>query len=770
MTEKSAIIESQYSLFNGFLTSRLKGLNFNVYSNAEMQYTGEIPFSFIGTVDAENLCSLKEYISIFNYKTVDIQTPGYEGIYFEASPELSGIIVSPGSSEIFPDQDTLNLTMSIRMAKELREFGKEKGIRQLAMIDQYSFGIIWGNLKKLIAEKFSMTLHEIDCIEYENSYCEFKRHFLDFRHNRTSSFLSEEPANFDHIKYFSWIYFWEIKLIAELAGGGDLSIHDAGTCLGYLPVLLSGLSVNDVYGSNFKTIIASDIELTGDVFAGQILKKNPENRIVDFITLDLINDSGKVPQTDVVIINDVLEHLLDDESSFAVLKNLWDKTGKILIAHVPYEKDPDPSWGHCVTFDEQKIRQWALRLPDAHFISDIYPYDRYRNLIHEGYLVAVRITDKGFSGVDFYNMVKNTADMLDFKVYINSGWLHSENKAYKVLGAVSENNLDSLVRSLMDKNLKVIKIETEHYLCIYFSDHRDGKGLIISPRRIFMSTEARDFNESRKDVLLYELRKCGKERELDGIELLDNTVCESLSRQENFVISDAAGIPLLQLFFQKLKNSYKEYLEHYICLKKGHCNTGSGRENFFERASRVFYTQIKIIAGYFPGRKISIYDAGNTAQWPLLLNALTGDDLFGLNVSCVYTSHGGITARNIISKITGIKNQIPVKLVKSGFEILDASTGRSDVIVANEMTKFQCDENALCDVLKRLWNMTGSMLIVHFNRLDSRNASVEIPDENNISKWASALTGGRSLSSSYFDDDDNPLSSSGYMIVARENQ
>ncbi len=79
----------------------------------------------------------------------------------------------------------------------------------------------------------------------------------------------------------------------------------------------------------------------------------------------------------------------DDDVSFSVLKGLWKKTGKVLIAHVPFEDTPDPYWEHHVSFNEEKLRLWAKKLENAVFVSDEYN-EGDETLTANGFLIVLK--------------------------------------------------------------------------------------------------------------------------------------------------------------------------------------------------------------------------------------------------------------------------------------------------------------------------------------------------------------------------------------------
>ncbi|HEX3046204.1 MAG TPA: hypothetical protein VHY08_15720 [Bacillota bacterium] len=349
----------------------------------------------IGAIDCNDLNRLKAGLSASNFNVTAIETFYYQGLYFEASPadggELAGLLVAPKREMINVNQDILNSTREVESIGALQAFGRDHQIERLAFIDYQSFFPLWRRIESLISHKLKISPAEMAFIKYENNHKEYLKHYLDFKNNhRTFAFNSEK---YSHIEMFSWIYYWEVKIIAENLKHERISVHDVGTWDAHFPLLLSGLPSQDLFGLNIIEIIASDRinpKRAGAKFAEKVIKKNCGYKPVKLINLDLTKKLDQIPATDVIILNDVLEHLPNDELSLASLKKVWDKTGKLLIVHVPYEDAPNPAWGHFVTFDADKVRAWAKDLPGAHFLSDKYYTDHDHPLTGEGYLIVSR--------------------------------------------------------------------------------------------------------------------------------------------------------------------------------------------------------------------------------------------------------------------------------------------------------------------------------------------------------------------------------------------
>ncbi len=343
-------------------------------------------FIIIGAVKNENFEHVKNSLTDQKFKTERIETFHYIILYFEFTADLFGIFITPKNEMMAMDQSIINSDLEFITLSELKEAGRKNGIENLASVDLLSCTLIKGLYELMMREIHEITANKMRLISYKNSHMEYIKNYLDYK-NR--NILDHEIQDY-HIKKFSGLYYLEIKIISELLEDPDISIHDAGTNVAHFPLLLSALSGEELFGLNISQIIASDNIWTGEMPIYDILKDNPGYKQIHFIKLDLIKEIQNSPGTDVIIANDVLEHLPDDETSFKVLKGLWNKTGKLLIVHVPFENIPNPQWGHCITFNEEKIKNWANRLPGGKSLPQHLYEDEMRYFIGGGFLVVSR--------------------------------------------------------------------------------------------------------------------------------------------------------------------------------------------------------------------------------------------------------------------------------------------------------------------------------------------------------------------------------------------
>jgi hypothetical protein len=367
--------------FRDSIRSFFKQFEFKVYDNFDHVSFDKRKFTVIGTTGEENCASLKQGLLSLGLKVIDIITDHYIGLRFEGFGN-TGIILAPKEEFCSLDPDVLNQTRDSLMIYELQEFGRMNNIEDLVSLDLPSnFSLIDG-VEFVVAETTGVFFVKLLSIKYENSHKLYLKYYLEHKNSSKSFKLSGSYEN--NIKNFSSLYLSEIKAMASLLQGQSITIHDVGTNVAQFPLLLAALPKEDLFGLDIDKIIASDIGWTGEHFIKLILRKKPEYKPIHFMKINLITQEDLIPFADVIVANDVLEHLPNEEVSLAVLKSLWHKANRLLIVHVPLEPEPNSAWEHYISFSSEKIRDWASQLQGGHFLSDDISED------------GCSLTDRGF--------------------------------------------------------------------------------------------------------------------------------------------------------------------------------------------------------------------------------------------------------------------------------------------------------------------------------------------------------------------------------------
>ncbi len=392
-------IQSGNACFNPLKTafwcdiySLIKRNKYSVYLDFDWQTFKKRKLPVVGSIKTSDIELLRNRLEEFKFETNVIKTLNYSILYFESDSDLSGLFLSFKDEAADMDLRIIDSDLEFTILSELRNAGRKHRLENLFNLDFLSSSLIKRCLEQNIAEILGIPLDEIRVITYKNSHLEYIRNYLDYKNKRKDprhdiSHKSNKTLE-ENINFFSAVYYLEIELISEILKGQSVSMHDVGTNVAQFPLLLSALSCEELFGLEISRIIASDIAWTGEGYIKNILKDNERYRPISFIKLDLMNEIQNSPVADVVIANDVLEHLPDEEASFSVLSGLWEKTGKLMIAHVPIEDTPNPLWDHHVTFNEKKIRNWVNRLPGT---SKRYYSGKKQTLTRYGFFIVSKI-------------------------------------------------------------------------------------------------------------------------------------------------------------------------------------------------------------------------------------------------------------------------------------------------------------------------------------------------------------------------------------------
>ena len=370
--------------FRDSIRSFFKQFQFKVYDDFDDASFDSRKFTVIGTTSEENCAPIKQGLLSLGLKVLDINTNHYNGLRFKDDNNV-GIILAPKKDFNSLDPDKFNQTRDSLLIYELQEFGRNNNIEDLASLDlPTSLSLIRGD-ELVVSEATGISYYKLFSIKYENSHKEYLKYYLDYKDSGKSF---EVSGGYDNsIENFSSLYLCEVKVMASLLQGQSITIHDVGTSVAQFPLLLAALSKDELLGLDVDKVVASDMGWTGEVFIKLIRRKNPEYKPIDFMKINLITQNEMIPSTDVIIANDVLEHLPNDEVSLMVLKSLWNKTNRLLIAHVPFEPEPNPSWDHYISFSTEKIRDWASQLHGGRFLSDDY-FEGDKSLTERGFLIV----------------------------------------------------------------------------------------------------------------------------------------------------------------------------------------------------------------------------------------------------------------------------------------------------------------------------------------------------------------------------------------------
>ncbi len=173
------------------------------------------------------------------------------------------------------------------------------------------------------------------------------------------------PEEENFIGNFGAIYHYTLQLVEAMpaSAAGACSLLDAGTCFGFLPLLLA--RHGSALGSqSFSRVVGCDINPALVALASDYAHCHPNDGTiaeVSFATADLLSGApDHLGRFDVVVAIHVLEHI-EHHQTEAMLATLWALTGQRLIITVPLEDTPDPRFGHLQAYDLERLMALGQR-------------------------------------------------------------------------------------------------------------------------------------------------------------------------------------------------------------------------------------------------------------------------------------------------------------------------------------------------------------------------------------------------------------------------
>lgn len=297
---------------------------------------------------------------------IRVETKHIIGIYAECS-DKNFLIYQPQLGSISLEPEHFNYTLDAELTNELKAFGTEHNIVKLM---QSNFETL---IALLVTYTFALShLHKIDAEELFKLKA-FNSHQVLLNRFRSFSAGDYIPTK-NHLNNFSWVYYLELRIIAEIMkGAGSLIVHDVATNMGSFPCLLNALNEDELFGLQLARIECSDVNVDivkrsiGDISLNGSV--NHDNIVVKY--LDLLEDNPPVEEADVITANDVLEHFPEDLSKIA-FRNLWRRTKRLLVIHVPPDEDLNLEYGHLTPFNQNKLNLWASELDNCKNITADY--------------------------------------------------------------------------------------------------------------------------------------------------------------------------------------------------------------------------------------------------------------------------------------------------------------------------------------------------------------------------------------------------------------
>lgn len=324
--------------------------------------------SVIGNIystDKFNYDGLKEMLTHFkNYKIWDVKTTLINGVYIECE-EINFLIFNPHDNREMINENNFNQSLDSNLSRGIEEYGRLNSINRISSLDYMTFDSLIDAYVASLAMLFNLEFKEIEKLKALNT----QRTIINNHRKLINGSMFEKN---NHLEIFSNIYYCELYIISKLFDNfSSVIIHDVATNTAQLPLLISGLTLDEKFGVNYGKIVCSDIDLiTPEVFISNCIEHNiVSDNNIELEYINLLEGDKKLRDADVIIANDVLEHL-EENDSLKVFKNLWQNTKDVLIIHVPVEDEPNSSYGHLTVFNKKKFQKWLDCIENYENISD----------------------------------------------------------------------------------------------------------------------------------------------------------------------------------------------------------------------------------------------------------------------------------------------------------------------------------------------------------------------------------------------------------------
>jgi len=374
-----------------------KNLRADIYDRNTSNETLRTPaLKYISSLrNSEQLLLVEELVKKHDkMNTYRIENRFMEAVYVDMEYDNNAIFLTVKEDFKSLDSEKLNYGNDSHISSEIHKSITDQNLKSL---DNYGFdttvNIIYA-LEMSIAKFFGISMDEMSYIKMSNTQKEFVKNYNDYK-STPDLVRNYNWDDYDHIKSFSLNYYAMIRVMSDVfKSEGNIvgfTVHDAGTSNSQLALMLSTLKEYDLMGLKVKEIIASDLVLECQDKTTRYISEYKDSKPIIFVQQDFTDESKELPQSDVTVLNDVLEHFPTDELSFHVMERFWKRTRKLLIVHVPQEDTPGVEWGHYITFNKEKLKKWADRLSGHISLVDDYSFNENTKYTDCGFLIIKRV-------------------------------------------------------------------------------------------------------------------------------------------------------------------------------------------------------------------------------------------------------------------------------------------------------------------------------------------------------------------------------------------
>lgn len=365
----------------------------NIFDNFGGYNLGSSEIRYIASLRHEWLLKeLKDYLKSRENLTYKVLNTLYcKFIHIESVQGFRILIFTVNKEYNVLEPSILNYGFDVELSNTLQKAASDLGLQSLVKCGFETISNIIAAFDLSIAASHRLSPEEYIYIKVCNTQKEIVKFYNHFRSNPPAA-CSVDP--YYHVQVFGFVYHAVVGVISDVLGKNccneTITIHDAGASSSQFTMLLSTLSKEELTGLNINRIIASDLEFTTNKATLRYMRESGCIRPVNFIEQDFTDESKEFPEADVTVILDVLEHFKSEDVSFRILERLWEKTRKLLIVHVPMEDEPNPAWGHYISFNRERLIEWTNRLKGHRSLGDEYRFEDGVTYTDQGFIILYK--------------------------------------------------------------------------------------------------------------------------------------------------------------------------------------------------------------------------------------------------------------------------------------------------------------------------------------------------------------------------------------------
>lgn len=381
-------IDKEFSKLVMEIKKKFKG---NIYDNYAGNNLGSAHIRYIAALkDHRLLDELKSFLKSWEGLSLkDLNIPYFSSVYIESIHGFNILILTVNDEYKCLEQSVINYGTDSRISNALQEAVADSNIASLQNYNMDTTSNVVTAVDLNIADSQNITIDHYYDLQSSNTQKEFVRVYNTLR---SKHHTIDNIDLYYHIDEFALLYYGVINVISDIykqePDASGFVIHDAGASSCQLSLMLATLPAEELMGLKVKEVIGTDLKfMDNNSHALNYLKQSGNHRPASFVETDYTDESRELPQSDVTILVDVLEHLPDDDTSFHVLERLMERTRKLMVIHVPYEEVPNPAWGHFISFNRNKLKEWASRFPECESLGDAYFFKDGVTYMDKGFLI-----------------------------------------------------------------------------------------------------------------------------------------------------------------------------------------------------------------------------------------------------------------------------------------------------------------------------------------------------------------------------------------------